>query len=78
MLGRLQMTHQLNSKFFTYVPPILDIIVELATVVSPSDALNAQPPIKETQQNIHARRTVSRVVNGSRGCSEVVELPEMS
>ena len=52
-----------------YVPLILDIIVELATVVSPSDAFPAQLPIKAIQQNIHARRAVCRVVNGSRGCS---------
>lgn len=51
-----------------YVPLILDIIVELATVVSPSDAFPAQLPVKERQQNMHARRAVCRVVKG--GCPD--------
>ena len=56
-----------RSEFLEYVPPILDIIVELATVVSPSDAFPAQLPIKPIQLYIHARRAVCRVVNGNRG-----------
>ena len=53
-----------SIEFLRYVPLILDIIVELATVVSPSDAFPAQLTIKARQENIHARRAVCRVVNG--------------